>query len=230
MIEWVGYLRTSINLYYIIPGVFALVVFWVQFSERNTKIMPLFLQISGIFSFILSIEYSAIILLLDRPLPAPLSTFDKGLAGVALIIILLIGFHYSTEGTKLGNWLSNILDNHISWRVPVPVPVSLLDEQLEKLREVREAINTGEESQLEPACQTVLESCAGVSILLQEVTHRRGEEIKLSIEKCKHEFQELSSFPSLQQRRKSSNSLSDLIGVLNATTRILDTPDMTKPN
>ncbi len=214
------------NPYYVIPFLFAVVILYVQWSERGNKnFLVLSTQIFGIFSFTISAEYIFIFLLTDS-LPSSLSWLHKILLGIGVLITLLVIFQHTTEGTCIGTWISNILNKYFLPKA-IPISISPFSEQLEKLQEIRENIMVGDKQEFNMSFQSFLEIGSSIIMTLERIYSNDNNHIKIIkniYDSCKKEFIDLNGTIGtnpLDNMKKISiaNSISEFIGNIDGFTK-----------
>lgn len=211
---------SDLNLYYIFPFIFACVVFYVQSKKGNTNFIILLFSCSGIFSITTSFEY-ILIFLFTESLPESIASFDKIILGFGTLIVLLVIFRHTTEGTWIGNWTDNILNKYVIPN-PTPMPISPFMEPLEKLRSLRENIMTGDEHQVNNAHQVFLEIGSSIRMSLTKNCPVNSEDvpcIQTLYDSCKKNFEDLCDSQIVSDREKTAGSLSEFIGSVDGFTK-----------
>lgn len=165
----------DLNLYYIFPFIFACVVFYVQSKKGNTNFIILLFSCSGIFSITTSFEYILIFIFTESLIESP-SLLDKIILLIGMLFAFLVTFLHTTEGTWIGNRITNILNNYFLPK-PTLMPISPFTEPLEELRSLRENIMTGDEYQVNNAHQVFLEIGSSIRMLLTKNCPVNSEDI-----------------------------------------------------
>lgn len=206
----------SFNPYYLVPVFLVVIVVFSQWKYRENKNLPLLTTHSLIvFSTAVSIQYM-LIFLVTGSLHEPLNWPDRLITGAALIFVFLIVMHHETEGTPLGNRISDVLDKYFLSGA-IPVPVSSIDEQLDKLQKARETLGQSDKN-LESARHDILQNTVSAMTLLKaskSVDDEIMKDIQSAFDHCKTCLQNLSNGPkSDEEKREAEDSLSELIGTL----------------
>ena len=232
MIEWLNtildlvsnYVDNHLDIYYILPFIFAAVVFYVQLKKGNQNFMSLVLFCTEIFSITTSFEYISLFIVTGT-LPKSLIFLDKIILLYGTLIAFLLIFHHTTEGSWIGTQIDNILKKHV-FNKPMLIPVSPFTEELEKLKSLREELNTGNKEQVNISYQVFLENGSFIMRSLTKNGHFDREDIKLIqilFDNCKKNFKNMCDKQIFMKEKivETGGSLSEFIGSIDGFTKQL---------
>lgn len=204
--------------YSVIPFLLALIIFYVQWSEKGNKnIIILSMQIFGVFFFSLSSEYFYIFLWTDS-MPGSLSWLHKILLGTGVFIALLIIFQHATEGTRVGTLISNVLNKYFLPK-EVPISISPFSEQLEKLHDIRKNIMVCNNQEIDIEFQSFLEIGSSILMTLERIyPNDQIKKITDIYDCCKKDYIDING-PIGMKKISIANSISEFIGNIDGFTK-----------
>ena len=210
-----------VDLYYIIPFIFAFIVLYVQWKKGNKYLLSLTFFSFEIFSITTSFEY-IFIFLFTESLPKSIALLDKIILFFGTLIAFLIIFLHTTEGSWIGNRIDDILNKYLLPK-PMLMPVSPFAEQLEKLKQSREEINTGNKDQVNNSYQIFLENGSSIIMSLTKNSNSNHEDItqiQTQYNTCKENFEYMCHGQTFEgaQIVKTAGSVSVFIGLVGGFT------------
>lgn len=215
----------NVNLYYILPFIFALIVFRVQWKKNNTNLISVGLLTFEIFSMTTSFEYFSIFLYTES-LPKSIALLDKFILFVGTLIAFLIILLHTTEGSWIGNRINDILNKYLLSK-PMLMSISPFAEQLIVLKSVVKDINIGDEDRITTSFNIFLENGSSIVTSLTKSEYLDDNEvsqIKTLFTDCKKNFETMCGCKPLDpnHRVKTAGSVSEFIGSVDGFTKQLE--------